>query len=122
MSDVLSNLDSYVNASRADFENSLREIVEIPTISTEPTHKEDMLRGAEKAKQIVESMGGTAEIVETGGNRGVIAEVGSLPRNKTVSIYNHLAVQPANEPEWIREPFKFQIEGNTYYGRGSTDD
>ncbi len=122
MSDSLSNLDGYVKASRADFENTLREMVEIPTISMDPTHKEDMLRGAEKAKQIVESMGGTAEIVETGGNRGVIAKFGSLPRNKTVSIYNHLDVQPANEPEWVREPFKFQIEGDTYYGRGSTDD
>ncbi len=74
MSDALSNLDGYVKASRADFENTLREMVEIPTISMDPTHKEDMLRGAEKAKQIVESMGGTAEIVETGGNRAVIAK------------------------------------------------
>ncbi len=122
MTGTLDNLETYIHASRTDFENTLREMVEIPTISMDPSHKSDMLRGAEKAKQIVESMGGTAEIVETGGNHGVIAKFGSLPHGKTVSIYNHLDVQPANEPEWVREPFKFQVEGDKYYGRGSTDD
>lgn len=122
MSTSLDNLDTFVQASRSSFEETLRAMVEIPTISMEPAHKDDMLRGAEKAKQIVESMGGTAEIVETGGNRAVIAKFGALPRSKTVSIYNHLDVQPANEPEWVREPFKFQIEGDKYYGRGCTDD
>ncbi len=122
MSTVLESLEAFVRASRPDFENTLREITEIQTISMDPSHKEDVLRGAEKAKQIVESMGGTAEIVETGGNRAVIAKFGSLPHAKTISVYNHLDVQPANEPEWVREPFRFQVEGDKYYARGATDD
>ncbi len=122
MSDTLTNLQSYIQSSRGEFESKLREMVEIPTISMDPSHKDDMMRGAEKAKQLVESMGGRAEIVETAGNHGVIAKFETLPSNPTVSIYNHLDVQPANEPEWTREPFKFQAEGDTYYGRGTTDD
>ncbi len=122
MNDGLSNLQGYIQSSRKEFEKVLKEIVEIPTISMVPSHKDDMLRGARKAKQLVESMGGKAEIVETGGNRGVIAKFHHSASSPTISIYNHLDVQPANEPEWTREPFKFQSQKNTYYGRGTTDD
>src|SRR5256886_7473180 len=46
----------------------------------------------------------------------------TLFRSPTVAVYNHLDVQPAMEPEWTREPFKFTVEGESYYGRGTTDD
>src|SRR2546430_7049020 len=35
----------------------------------------------------------------------------TLFRSPTVAVYNHLDVQPAMEPEWTREPFKFTVEG-----------
>ena len=31
-------------------------------------------------------------------------------------------MQPANEPEWERPPFRFQVQGERYLGRGTTDD
>ncbi|MCI0656154.1 MAG: M20/M25/M40 family metallo-hydrolase, partial [Acidobacteria bacterium] len=40
----------------------------------------------------------------------------------TVSVYNHLDVQPAQEPEWRRPPFAFRKENGLYHGRGATDD
>jgi acetylornithine deacetylase/succinyl-diaminopimelate desuccinylase-like protein len=39
-----------------------------------------------------------------------------------VLVYNHLDVQPAEEPEWKGEPFRMRIEGERYLGRGTTDD
>ena len=39
-----------------------------------------------------------------------------------VTVYNHMDVQPAQEPEWQRDPFAFQNEGGIYRGRGATDD
>ena len=42
----------------------------------------------------------------------------------TVTVYNHLDVQPASketEP-WKTEPFTFAKEGDKYLGRGTTDD
>ena len=42
----------------------------------------------------------------------------------TVTVYNHIDVQPASketEP-WDTEPFVFTKKGDTYYGRGTTDD
>jgi acetylornithine deacetylase/succinyl-diaminopimelate desuccinylase-like protein len=42
----------------------------------------------------------------------------------TVTVYNHLDVQPASresEP-WRTDPFVFTKEGDRYFGRGTTDD
>ncbi len=42
----------------------------------------------------------------------------------TVTLYNHLDVQPASretEP-WNTDPFVFTQEGDRYFGRGTTDD
>ena len=40
----------------------------------------------------------------------------------TVTIYNHMDVQPAQEPEWKQAPFAFKNENGLYHGRGATDD
>jgi hypothetical protein len=39
-----------------------------------------------------------------------------------VTVYNHMDVQPAQEPEWKQAPFAFQNESGIYRGRGATDD
>ena len=39
-----------------------------------------------------------------------------------MTVYNHLDVQPANEPEWKSDPFRMLNENGTYTGRGTTDD
>jgi acetylornithine deacetylase/succinyl-diaminopimelate desuccinylase-like protein len=46
----------------------------------------------------------------------------SDPSHPTVTIYNHLDVQPAGGPDWERAPFELAIEGDRYYARGATDD
>jgi hypothetical protein len=48
--------------------------------------------------------------------------IGSDPKHPTITIYNHLDVQPAGGPEWQREPFRMTIDGDRYYARGATDD
>jgi acetylornithine deacetylase/succinyl-diaminopimelate desuccinylase-like protein len=52
----------------------------------------------------------------------VIGKFNAGNDHRTVTIYNHLDVQPANEPQWERAPFVFHKEGDRYIGRGSTDD
>src|SRR5438876_9518631 len=119
---MTSDIDQYVQSSRSEFEAKLQEWVEIPTISAEPDHKPDIERGAEAAVQYLRSLGADAEAVPTPGNPVVIAKFITGSNRPTVTIYNHLDVQPANEPQWQREPFVFHKDGNRYIGRGSTDD
>ncbi len=116
------SVSRYADSSREKFEKALREIVEIPTVSVEPQHKEDMSRGARNAAQLLESMGARARVYETGGHplvHGRFEVDRSLP---TATIYNHLDVQPADGPDWKTDPFRFVREGDRYLGRGTTDD
>src|SRR5215467_4881392 len=117
-----SDIDTYIRSSRTEFEEKLREWVQIPTISAEPAHKVDIERGADAAVQYLRALGAEAELIATPGNPVVTAKFITGKNRPTVTIYNHLDVQPANEPQWQREPFVFHKEGDRYIGRGSTDD
>ena len=120
--DGTTELERYVESARPEFEAKLREWVEIPTISAEPEHKPDINRGADAAVQYLRALGAEAERVETPGNPVVVGRFVTGKDRPTVTVYNHLDVQPANEPQWERAPFVFHKDGDRYVGRGSTDD
>jgi acetylornithine deacetylase/succinyl-diaminopimelate desuccinylase-like protein len=119
---VYERLDSYINESKADFENKLAQLVEVPTISMDPDRQPDIRRGAELARQYLENIGAKAEIVETPGNPVVFGRIETSTNNPTVTVYNHIDVQPANPEEWHKAPFTFFKDGDRYEGRGTTDD
>nr|XP_019957478.1 PREDICTED: cytosolic non-specific dipeptidase-like [Paralichthys olivaceus] len=53
----------------------------------------------------------------------ILGSLGSDPKKKTVCIYGHLDVQPANiDDGWDTEPFTLVEKDGKLYGRGSTDD
>jgi acetylornithine deacetylase/succinyl-diaminopimelate desuccinylase-like protein len=118
----MTNLDRFISSARPEFESKLKEWVEIPTISAEPDRRPDIERGADAAVAYLRSLGAEAEKVRTPGNPVVVGKFITGPNRRTVSIYNHLDVQPANEPQWTREPFAFHNDNGRYIGRGSTDD
>ena len=119
---MTSDIERYIETAQPAYEEKLREWVEIPTISAEPEHRADIDRGAEAAVQYLRSLGADALAISTPGNPVVVGKFITGKDRPTVTIYNHLDVQPANEPQWQREPFVFHKEGNRYIGRGSTDD
>ena len=114
-------LKAFAESQRTTFEKELKTLVEIPSISADPTKVQDIQRCAQAAKSLFERYGGHAEILDTPGNP-LIHGWFSQDFDKTITVYNHMDVQPANEPEWTAEPFEFTIQGDTYRGRGSTDD
>ncbi|MBP6820471.1 MAG: M20/M25/M40 family metallo-hydrolase [Acidobacteria bacterium] len=116
------NIDSYIRSSRKEFEDKLAELVEIPSVSSDPARLPDIRRCGEVAAQYLHSIGAKAEPVHTPGNPVVIGSLVSNPKNPTVAIYNHLDVQPADPSEWHKPPFSFNKTGDRYEGRGTTDD
>jgi acetylornithine deacetylase/succinyl-diaminopimelate desuccinylase-like protein len=119
---MFERLDAYVQSVRPEFEEKLAQLVEIPTISMDPERKGDIQRGADLAAEYLRAIGAEAETVETPGNPVVFGKLIQDPSYPTVAIYNHIDVQPANEPEWRQEPFTFFNKDGRYEGRGSTDD
>ena len=98
-------LEQTIPAVREEFEDHLHDLVEIPTISMDPAHAEDIQRGAKRAAATLETFGATTEIVETPGYPVIFGQFNVNPAYPTVAIYNHMDVQPADEPEWQRDPF-----------------
>ncbi|MBA5867772.1 MAG: M20/M25/M40 family metallo-hydrolase [Nitrospira sp. CR1.3] len=115
-------LEKYVLGSRRRFEGLLGQMVEIPSISMDPARSSDVRRMATVAAQVLTDLGAEARIVETGGYPIVSGGWMTGGHHPTVTIYNHMDVQPAQEPEWQQEPFAFTIENGIYRGRGATDD
>ncbi|MEO8189729.1 MAG: M20/M25/M40 family metallo-hydrolase [Acidobacteriota bacterium] len=115
-------LATYAAGQREQFERTLGELVEIPTVSVEPERKPDMRRGAESAVRLLESLGARAKLYETPGHPIVYGRFDRGAGLPTVTVYNHLDVQPAEGPDWRTSPFEFVKQGDRYFGRGTTDD
>ncbi|HEY9724502.1 MAG TPA: M20/M25/M40 family metallo-hydrolase, partial [Oscillatoriaceae cyanobacterium] len=115
-------IEAYAAQVRPAYEEALKEIVEIPTVSTDPAYADAVRRGADWAMAFLKRHGVEAERYETPGYPVVVGRMRHPEAKRTLTIYNHLDVQPANEPEWRTEPFVFAKEGDIYRGRGTTDD
>ena len=115
-------LRSFVKESRQRFEDLLGQMVEVPSVSMDSSHAGDMRRMADLARQYLAGMNAKVQVVETGGYPIVSGGWLAGAEYPTVTIYNHLDVQPAQEPEWKLAPFAFKNENGLYRGRGATDD
>ena len=115
-------LDTFVRDTRRRFEDLLGQMVEVPSISMDSSRADDMRSMAKLAVQYLNDLGAEAQIVETGGYPIISGGWITGAKYPTVTIYNHLDVQPAQEPEWKQAPFAFKKGDGIYRGRGATDD
>lgn len=101
-----------------------KQIVELPSVSSQPQHAKDIAATAKFAANLIEKAGGKAKIFETKGNPVVWGRIEHNPDAPTIGIYNHLDVQPAEKGKngWTRDPFVFSEENDTFFSRGTTDD
>ncbi|MES1204327.1 MAG: M20/M25/M40 family metallo-hydrolase [Pseudomonadota bacterium] len=111
---------------RASFEDKLAALVEVPTVSMDPSRRGEMVACARLAGQMLGEIGARVDILETGGHPLVIGRITRDPSFPTVTVYNHLDVQPADAAEWKSPPFSFTrgagADGGRYFARGATDD
>jgi len=115
-------LQAFATSQRPAFEAELRTLVDIPSVSSDPERAREIRLCAEAAVDLFRRHGGLAELLETPGNPLILGQFDAGPEYPTVTVYNHMDVQPANEPEWTGDPFRMAIQGDTYLGRGTTDD
>ena len=115
-------LAAFAATRRQAFEAELKTLVEIPSVSSDPARAGEIRRCAEAAAELFRRYGGEADLLETEGNPLVLGRFDRDAAFPTLTVYNHMDVQPANEPEWTTEPFTLEIQGDTYRGRGTTDD
>lgn len=111
-----------IQGLRKEYEDRLCELVEIPSVGVEPRHRADVLRCGRTAAGYLRESGGRAELAPTGGAPIVFGRLGPGAGAPTVTVYNHLDVQPADPEEWDSPPFRFTRRGDRYFARGTTDD
>ncbi len=118
-------LFSFANTHRQEYEELLKRFVETPTVSVDPAHAEDIRAGLDLTVETLKKYGGKVDVYKIEkGNPVVHAIFGESRHAPTVTVYNHIDVQPASketEP-WETEPFVMTQKGDTYFGRGTTDD
>ena len=119
------NIRSYINENRARFVEEWASLIRIPSVSCQPAHKDDMLRCAERWKELLLEAGvQRAEIMPSEGNPFVYAEYSPLAQNvPTVLVYSHYDVMPVEPLDlWHSNPWEPAIRDGRLYARGADDD
>lgn len=117
-------IKQYIQENEERFLEELFSLIRIPSISSKSEHKEDMTRCAERWRQLLLAAGAEkAEVMPTDGNPIVYAERHVSDDAKTVLIYSHYDVMPAEPLElWKTTPFEPEIHDGRIWARGADDD
>lgn len=120
----MSEIKSYIQANESRMLEELFSLIRIPSISAKPEHHKDMLACAEKWKELLLTAGvDKVDIMPTEGNPIVYAEKIVNPKAKTILVYGHYDVMPAEPLNlWKSEPFEPEIRDNHIWARGADDD
>src|ERR1044071_9540676 len=88
------SLSDFAEDQRTDFESTLKDFVEIPSVSSEPERLPDIRRMAERAAKTIADFGGEASILETNGNALVHGRFDVGAGAPTVTRYKHPHLPP----------------------------
>lgn len=103
--------------------DELKELLRIPSVSTDPARQLDVRRAAEWiARRLTTAGVPDVQITSNEGHPAVIGRWVVDDELPTVLIYGHYDVQPEEPVElWTTPPFEPTIEGDILYARGSSD-
>lgn len=118
------DIKTYIEENKDRFLEELFSLIRIPSISSIEAHKPDMIRCAQRWREIILAAGADrCEVMPTKGNPVVYAEKIVSPDKPTILIYGHYDVMPVDPIElWHTEPFEPQIKDGHIWARGADDD
>jgi acetylornithine deacetylase/succinyl-diaminopimelate desuccinylase-like protein len=120
----------FAQTNRARFLEQLKELLRIPSVSTDPERTPDVRRAADFIASELRRIGmehvaliETSSAAHPNGHPLVYADWLHAPSAPTLLLYGHYDVQPA-EPldEWISPPFEPTERDGNLYARGAVDD
>lgn len=117
-------MKKYLEQNANRFMEELFSLLRIPSVSSQSNHQPDMLRCAEEYAKLLRSSGvDCAEVYQTKGHPVVFAEKRVGQDKKTILVYGHYDVQPAEPFDlWKSPPFEPEIRDGAIYARGANDD
>ncbi|MDR0835336.1 MAG: dipeptidase [Tannerella sp.] len=114
----------YIEDNKTRFIKEWFELLRIPSVSSKHEHHADMLRCADKWKDILTDMGvERVRVMPTKGNPVVYGEFLVSEKRPTVLVYGHYDVMPPEPVDlWEGNPFEPEIRDGRVYARGADDD
>ena len=117
-------IKQYLQENEERFLTELFSLIRIPSISSQSEHKPDMVRCAERWKELLLEAGADrAEVMPSDGNPLVYAEKHVSDTAQTILIYGHYDVMPVEPLElWKSDPFEPEVRDGRIWARGADDD
>lgn len=114
----------YIAEQESRMLEELFSLIRIPSISAKPEHHDDMLACAQRWKQLLLEAGADeVHVMPSAGNPIVYGQKIINPEAKTVLIYSHYDVMPAEPLElWKNQPFEPEVRDEHIWARGADDD
>lgn len=115
---------TYLKHRREEHLEQLRQLLRIPSVSSDSSRKHEVMRAAEWLAEALRQAGlDNVRLLETSGNPIVYGDWLHAPGKPTALIYGHYDVQPEDPLElWDTPPFEPTIRDGKLYARGATDD
>ena len=121
----LKNAEVWIDNNHANLISDLRDLVKIPSISTDGEHQKEIELSAEAVCLQMKKAGlNNVEILRTGdSNPFAYGEWLGAPNQPTLFLYSHHDVQPINyEHLWLSPPWELTAREGRLFGRGAADD
>lgn len=117
-------MEKYIKDNEGRWFEELFSLLRIPSISSDPNHKGDMLRCAERLTELLKEAGADeVAVYPTDGHPVVFGQKIVSSELPTVLVYGHYDVQPVDPLElWKSDPFEPEIHDGAIWGRGANDD
>lgn len=114
----MNEIQKYIIAHEPEMMNDLFSLIRIPSISALPEHHDDMLACAERwAQLLLEAGADEALVMPSKGNPIVFAQKMVDPDAKTVLVYAHYDVMPAEPLELGKASRSNRKYGTDIFGR-----
>jgi len=124
MSIKIDKANQYIQANKKEILRDLKDFLSIPSISSDPTHQEDVHTAADWVRKKLEKIGiNNTALLPTDKYPLVYGDYDCGDRNKpTILLYGHYDVQPPDPLElWESKPFEPMIKENYIFARGASD-
>ncbi|MDR0206340.1 MAG: dipeptidase [Bacteroidales bacterium] len=120
----MTDLKNFIETNKERFLEELFSLLRIPSVSSKAEHQPDMVKCAERWKELLLAAGcDKAEVHPTQGAPVVYAEKLLDKNAPTVLVYGHYDVMPVEPLElWKTPPFEPTIIDGKIYCRGANDD
>lgn len=121
---MIANVLSYLKKHEERNVGRLRELLEIPSVSTDPSFQADVMRSATWIHDFFRSCGMACKFIDTPGHPCVLADTGPNDVSAVnLLIYGHYDVQPPGDlSAWTSPPFEPTLRDGSIFARGAEDD